>query len=108
MSTDRQSIELALRTMFKDGNRIMLAVLRLNNGKESMQHEFFSTIADAVAATAKFDADPDVVGIYTTAQTLKQDATSNTKNDVLCYVRFIVSNIRPCAASSARTPRPLS
>lgn len=90
MSTDRQSIESSLRTMFKDGDRIMLAVLRLIKGKESMQHEFFSTIADAVAATVGFDADPDVVGIYTTAQQLKQDATSNTKNDVAAYVRFIV------------------
>ncbi|HYH00321.1 MAG TPA: hypothetical protein VD837_14405 [Terriglobales bacterium] len=90
MSTDRSSIETTLRTMFKDGDRFMVGILRQNNGKEWMHHEFFSSIADAVGAVAQYDGEPNVVGIYITAQQLKPDATSNTKNDVEAYVRFVV------------------
>jgi putative DNA primase/helicase len=81
-------IHETLSSLFREGDAIMVSHLRIN--REGMAKNAFASIGEAAKFAENLDQDPVVTNIYVNLQQLKPGSTTDKRQDVGQYVRFLV------------------
>src|ERR1039458_8684840 len=83
-STIRETLSL----LFREGDTIMVSHLRVSSDR--MAKDAFISIDQAAEFAEGLDQDPNVTNIYINLQQLKPGSTTDKRQDVAQYVRFLV------------------
>jgi hypothetical protein len=77
-----------LTLLFREGDAIILSFLRRSS--DNMVKGAFSSIDEAAEFAEALDRDPAVTNVYVNLQQLKPGSTTDKRQDVTQYVRFLV------------------
>src|ERR1700688_1338213 len=86
--TELNPIHNTLSLLFKDGDPIIISSLRMHSA--FMEKKAFASIARAEEFARALDCDPTVSNIYINLQQLRPGSTTDKRQDVAQYVRFLV------------------
>jgi putative DNA primase/helicase len=81
-------IRNTLSLLFKDGDPIIISSLRMQS--DFMEKKAFASINEAEEFARALDCDPTVSNIYINLQQLRPGSTTDKRQDVAQYVRFLV------------------
>ena len=81
-------IRETLSLLFKDGDAIIISSLRTHS--DFMEKKAFASIDEAAEFAEALDRDPAVTNIYVNLQQLKAGSTTDKRQHVASYVRFLV------------------
>lgn len=81
-------IRNTLSLLFKDGDPIIISSLRMHS--DFMEKNAFASIEEAEEFARALDCDPVVTNIYINLQQLRPGSTTDKRQDVAQYVRFLV------------------